>query len=304
MYSFSTCWNSHRHSDGRAMLREIRSMGFEWAELSHGIRISLLPGIIEAVDGGDIKISSLHNFCPLPMGVNHAAPNLYLFSSTDSRERDNAYKHSVKTIEAAARLKAGVVVLHLGAIDMKEYTTKLLEMLQRGEKETSKYSDLCEVVTEKRENKKERYVQFSSEMLERLAKSAEEHGVKLGIENRQALEELPLDSDMELLLREFDRPCIGYWHDCGHAQIKENLGFINHRMHLECMAPRMLGLHVHDVDFPGRDHRAPGSGMIDFVALKPMVKPEHIKVFELSPGLTLDEVVNGVAHIHQVWGAS
>ena len=136
------------------MLREIRSLGFEWAELSHGIRVSLLPGIIEAVDGGEMKISSLHNFCPLPMGVNQAAPNLYLFSSPDPRERENAFKHSVKTIETAARLKAGVVVLHLGRIDMKEYTGKLLEMAQRGQKETSKYAALRETIMEKREEKK------------------------------------------------------------------------------------------------------------------------------------------------------
>src|SRR5580658_6174415 len=142
MYSFSTCWYSHRHTHGREMLREIRSLGFEWAELSHGIRISLLPGIIEAVDAGDIKISSLHNFCPLPMGVNHAAPNLYLFSSQDPRERESAFKHSVRTIETAARLKAGVVVLHLGCIDVKEYTGKLLEMLQNGKGATEKYSGL------------------------------------------------------------------------------------------------------------------------------------------------------------------
>jgi sugar phosphate isomerase/epimerase len=285
------------------MLREIRSLGFEWAELSHGIRVSLLPGIIEAVESGEIKISSLHNFCPLPMGVMHAAPNLYLFSSPDPRERENAYKHSVKTIETAARLKAGVVVLHLGCIDMKDYTGKLLEMLEEGKKETSKYSALCEKVVETWEKKKEQYAQFSSEMLERLATLAEARGVKLGIENRQALEELPLDSDMELLLREFDRPSVGYWHDCGHAQIKENLGFIEHRAHLETMSPRLLGFHVHDVAFPGHDHRAPGSGTIDFVALKPLVKPEHVKVFELSPSLTLEEVEQGVAHIHQVWGA-
>jgi sugar phosphate isomerase/epimerase len=69
------------------------------------------------------------------------------------------------------------------------------------------------------------------------------------------------------------------------------------------MSPRLLGFHVHDVAFPGRDHSAPGAGMIDFAALKPMVKPEHIKVFELSPNLPADEVVKGVAHIHQVWGA-
>ena len=112
-----------------------------------------------------------------------------------------------------------------------------------------------------------------------------------------------MDSDIELLLREFDRPGIGYWHDCGHAQIKENLGFIEHRAHLESLSPRLLGFHVHDVEFPGHDHRAPGSGMINFAALKPMVQPGHIKVFELSPSLTLDEVVKGVAHIHQVWGA-
>jgi hypothetical protein len=54
------------------MLREIRDLGFALAELSHGIRISLLPGIFEAVDSGEIKISSVHNFCPLPMGVDRA----------------------------------------------------------------------------------------------------------------------------------------------------------------------------------------------------------------------------------------
>jgi sugar phosphate isomerase/epimerase len=286
------------------MLREIRALGFEWAELSHGIRISLLPGIIEAVEAGDIKVSSLHNFCPLPMGVNHAAPNMYLFSSLNPRERENAYRHSVKTIETAARLKAGVVVLHMGCIDMKEYTGKLLELVRQARKETSKYSALRELVIEKREKKKELNVRFANEMLDRLASVAEQHGIKLGLENRQALEELPLDSDFDLLLREFDRPAIGYWHDCGHAQIKENLGFIDHRDHLQRLAPRLLGFHVHDLAFPGQDHRAPGSGMIDFDALKPMVKPEHIKVFELSPALSSEEVLKGVAHIHQVWGAS
>ena len=90
MYSFSTCWNSNRHTDGRAMLREIRDLGFEYAELSHGIRISLMPGILEAVDAGEIRISTLHNFCPLPVGVTHAAPNLYEFSAERARDRELA----------------------------------------------------------------------------------------------------------------------------------------------------------------------------------------------------------------------
>src|SRR5512138_3965717 len=134
MYSFSTCWNSHRHSDGRAMLREIRELGFQYAELSHGTRISLLPGILEAVDAGEMKISSLHNFCPLPMGVTVAAPNLFQFSADRARERELAVRHTLKTIELAARVKAPVVVLHLGSIEMKDYTRKLLELLGRGDR--------------------------------------------------------------------------------------------------------------------------------------------------------------------------
>src|ERR1700683_5012480 len=175
MYSFSTCWNSHRHTDGRAMLREIKSLGFGWAELSHGIRISLLPGIIEAVDAGEIKISSLHNFCPLPMGVNHAAPNLFKFSSTDPRERENAWRHTVKTIETAARFHAPVVVLHMGEIEMKEYTDRLLEMIQKGDRDSAKYGVLCEEYLEKRDKKKDRNIANSTQILERIANLAEQH---------------------------------------------------------------------------------------------------------------------------------
>src|SRR5437867_7754962 len=119
MYSFSTCWNSHRHTDGRSMLAEIRDLGFEHAELSHGTRISLMPGILEAVDAGEIKISSLHNFCPLPIGVNHSAPNLYQYSADREREREMAQRYTVKTMEFASRVKAPVVVLHAGSIEMK-----------------------------------------------------------------------------------------------------------------------------------------------------------------------------------------
>lgn len=284
------------------MLREIRELGFEYAELSHGIRISLLPGILEAVGAGEIKISTLHNFCPLPMGVNQAAPNLYLFSSPDERERESAFRHSIKTLETAARLNAQVVVLHMGCIEMKDYTDKLIQMIADGKKESSKFEKLSEEVFEKREQKKEKFVERSYEMLRRLADSAEKHGIKLGIENREALEEIPIDADFSLLFREFPGETIGYWHDTGHAQIKENLGFINHVFQLDSMSKRLLGLHVHDVEFPGRDHRAPGSGMIDFAALKPMVKPEHIKVFEFSPSLSADDAKRGIAHIKNLWG--
>lgn len=302
MYSFSTCWNSHRHTDGRAMLREIRDLGFDYAELSHGIRISLLPGILAAVDAGEIKISTLHNFCPLPMGVNQAAPNIYQFSSPNERERESAFRHSMKTIETAARVNARAIVLHMGSIEMKDYTDKLLDLIADGKKETSKFDKISAEVFEKREEKKLKYVERSHQMLRRLIEPAEACGLKLGIENREALEEIPVDADFPEWFREFPSPTVGYWHDTGHAQIKENLGFIHHALHLESLASRLIGFHIHDVEFPGRDHRSPGTGMIDFASLQPMVKPEHIKVFEFSPSLTREEALQGIAHIKHLWG--
>ncbi len=284
------------------MLREIRDLGFEYAELSHGIRISLLPGILEAVDAGEIKISSLHNFCPLPLGVDRAAPNIFKFSAENPRERESAYRHTLKTLETAERLKAPLVVLHMGAIDMKDYTDKLIDLVGDGKKDTPKYERLCEEVQMKREEKKEKNVALAYDMLHHLVPQAESRGLKLGIENREALEEIPFESDFGFFFKEFTSPAVVYWHDTGHAQIKENIGFIHHLMHLESMADRLAGFHIHDVQFPGRDHRAPGAGMIDFAALKPVVRPHHIKVFELSPSLKVEEVQKGVAHLKSIWG--
>jgi sugar phosphate isomerase/epimerase len=284
------------------MLLEIRELGFEYAELSHGTRISLLPGILEAVEAGEIKISSVHNFCPLPMGVTYAAPNLYQFSAERERERQMAERYTLKSIEFAQRVKAPAVVLHLGSIEMKDYTRKLLEMVARGEKDTPKYQKLCVELDKKREAKKEPFFERTKELLRKVLPAAEERGIKLGAETRQGLEELPLDSDFQFLFRELTSPNLVYWHDTGHAQIKENLGFIQHTMHLESLRDRLYGFHIHDVQFPGNDHCAPGSGTIDFAALKPFIKPEHIKVFELSPNLSVEEVKSGVAHVKAIWG--
>jgi sugar phosphate isomerase/epimerase len=285
------------------MLREIRELGFAYAELSHGTRISLLPGILEAVDAGEIKISSLHNFCPLPIGVSFAAPNLYQFSAERPREREMAQRYTMKTLECALRVKAPAVVLHLGSIEMKNYTGKLLALVARGQKETAKYRKLCADLDAKRAARKGPFVERVTEVLKRLLPEAESRGIKLGVENRQALEELPLDSDYQFLFRDLPNPNLVYWHDTGHAQIKENLGFLQHAMHLESLRDRLFGLHIHDVQPPGRDHCAPGSGTVDFAALRPLIRPDHVKVFEFSPSLTVEEVKRGVEHVKRIWGA-
>jgi sugar phosphate isomerase/epimerase len=196
-----------------------------------------------------------------------------------------------------------VVVLHLGSMDLKDYTGKLCTMLERGLRATAKYEKLCAEASKAREAGKERFVENLYDTLRKILPEAEKRGLKLGCENRQALEEIPVESDFKFLFRELNSPGLVYWHDCGHAQIKENLGFIHHALHLESLAPWLAGFHVHDVIFPAGDHAAPGAGTVDYAALKPFVKPEHIKVFELSPSLPVEAVKCGIAHVKLIWGA-
>ena len=285
------------------MLCEIRDLGFDHAELSHGIRISLMPGILEAVDAGEIKISTLHNFCPLPVGVTHSSPNLYEFSAERPRDRELAIRHTLRTFDFAERVKAPVVVLHLGSMDLKDYTGKLESMLERGEKDSPKFQKLVAEAIAKREAKKEKFYAHTKETLRLLLLEAQKRGLKLACENREGVEEIPLESDFIMFFREFASPNIVYWHDTGHAQIKENLGFIRHAAHLASLADRLAGFHIHDVQFPTRDHCAPGTGTIDFAALQPFVKPEHIKVFEFSNKVPVEAAQAGIAHIKKNWGA-
>lgn len=333
MYSLSTCWNSGRHTDGREMLREIRELGFEYAELSHGIRLSLVPGILDALHAGEIKISTVHNFCPLPMGVNHPAPNLYKFTSDDRRERESAWKHTLNTFEKAHQFGAKLVVLHSGCIDLKDYDSKLEEMkMELAEKRerheelqatgqqdtrefrklTSKIEDiendyrkLIQKVEEKRDKYKSGPIERATDMISRLAEQAATYGLLLGIENREAVAEIPFDHEIDEFIRALP-PNVRYWHDCGHAQIKEHLELIpSHEMHLETLAPRLAGFHVHDVviDPEGHhDHCPPGSGVVRWANLKKFVKREHIKVLELSPGVPVDDVRRGYSMIREFWG--
>jgi sugar phosphate isomerase/epimerase len=304
MYSLSTCWNSHRHTDGRAMLQEIRALGFDQAELSHGIRISLLPGILDAVEAGEIRISSLHNFCPLPVGVNHAAPNLYQFSARKERERESAFRHTVRTLELAARLKAPVVVLHCGSIDMGDFTDDLVALIDKGRRDDPAYARLLAKALAKRDKGKAVHLERAQAVLKRIVDEAEKLGVRLGVECREALEELPLESELEPFLNAYPSATVGYWHDTGHAQIKENLGLLPHAEGLARVAHRLLGFHLHDVVAPARDHCPPGMGCVDFTALKPMIRPEHIKVFEIHPSVPAADLQRGVQWLKELWDAA
>jgi sugar phosphate isomerase/epimerase len=297
MISFSTCWNSHRHTAGDEMLQEILDLGFDCAELGHGIRISLIPGVQKMFEAAKIQVSSLHNFCPLPVEVLGASPDCYQFSSPNSNERERAVKQTFQTIDFAQRFGAPFVVLHLGEVRMRPATDSLIELAKRGKLLSRQYVREKIKAVKKREAAAPPYLQRAKDCLRRVVDYAASKNVKLGLEGRRGYEEIPSERELPALLDEMNSPQLGYWHDFGHIQIKENLEFLDHAEWLGQIGPRTLGCHVQDCIWPAQDHQPPFAGNVDLDRLVPLLPADCMFVWEMSPRKTAEEIQRSV----EIW---
>jgi sugar phosphate isomerase/epimerase len=291
--AFSTCWNSSRHTRGDEMLGEIFQLGFDRVELGHGIRLSLWHGIEKFLADYPMTVTSLHNFCPLPIEITHAAPDCYQCTSERSWERDRALRNTLQTIDYANRAGARIVVLHLGSVMSANATDRLIHLIEQGH-----YLDRIYVRQKLGAIRKRDSVSLYRRVLGWLhpvLEHAGAAGVRLGIENRIGIETFPSESEFKRLFTDVSDGTIGYWHDFGHAQVRHNLTLIDHAEWLTEMSPRLIGCHVHDVQFPARDHCVPSSGMIDFATLFSLLPADAPMVWELNPQLPKEEIVSALS---------
>ena len=298
MISFSTCWNSARHTTGDAMLREIKTkLGFELIELDHGVRGSQMPGIQQVFDAGEIRFSSLHNLYLLPTEVPVASPDGYRFSVASAEERERAVTQAFQAIDLAGQLNAPFVVLHLGQVNMPPFTDRLIAMAKAGEYLSRNYVNLKIKAVQEREQDSPQYLQRVKDCLRRVIEYSGSKGVRLAIESSRAYEEIPTERELAKLLDEMNSPQLGYWHDFGHSQIKENLGFIDHAEWLRAVGPRTFGCHVHDCIWPARDHEPPFTRGVDFEKLVPLLPTNCLFVWKMNPNRTADAIRQSV----QTW---
>jgi sugar phosphate isomerase/epimerase len=289
--ALSTCWNSYRHEDGYAMLKEIRQLGFSSVELGHAIRFSLWPGILKAREENLIRIASLHNFCPVPTSVMRPNPNCYEFSDPNPTVRRMAVKASEDTLRHAAQLGVGYVVFHLGSAGPWGITRKLERLMGEGKYLSRGYTQLKVQAVEKRRGLFDPTWARVKECLDPLVALAGELKVRLGFEIREDFEEFPHEEEMPGVLATYPEEVVGYWHDFGHAALKEFLGWHDHAETLRLRAPRLIGLHVHDCRRPNRDHLPLGHGEIDFPSLLPLVPQNAIATLELAPKTSAEQVI-------------
>jgi sugar phosphate isomerase/epimerase len=300
--AISTSWNAHRFNTGAGLLFEINQLGFKTIELSFNLNSGLVDSIARESRRLGISIQSLHNYCPIPEGLTpaQALPDCYSLASLDQQERGLAVKYTKSSIDTASRLGAKAVVLHCGRVQIPDSTRQLIDLYNQGARDQTGFIKLKEEMIRQRSSRAAAFFEQALNSLEELNAYARIKGVFLGVETRFYHGEIPDISELGVILNKFHNSQIYYWHDTGHAQVMENLGFAKHKDFLDLYGKSLIGVHLHDI-LGCRDHLAPLAGKMDFGLLKPYLSQGTLKVIEAHYPATAEDLIKSKAYLSELY---
>jgi len=300
MLGISTVWKSGEFKDGQKLMESLTRLGFREIELEYRIDGNTFTEIKQFLKKTkDVKIVSIHNFFPIPDIHETGGADIFHFSSEDAEERKLAVKYAIKTIQIAADLEARAVVLHLGRVQMDSVSKELFGLYDAGKTGSDVYTSKLDEIRMLRDRKKGKTLDMVLLSIDEIQKATERYNVTIGIENRYFFEECPNFEEMAVIFEKFGNGRIGYWHDAGHAQVQENLGFVRVEDLLSTYGKFLIGFHLHDVKGYS-DHHVPGIGEVDFELLKKYMKKDTIKILEIHPRETEKDLMDGVAFLRSV----
>jgi len=288
--AISTAWNALRHNSARAIVDELRGLGFDRFELSVHFDETMAAEIAKMQQAGEVEVVSVHHVFPVApsweqRGQGRGAGEI---SSPDETERRKGVELALRTLDWAARLEAQAVVLHLGYVEMEGHPREIIDLALAKDPAAK---NLLERDLAIRAERAPKHFEAALKSLRELAAHAASGGPKLGIECRVDYMEIPSFEEFEIVLRELPPTAGGYWHDFGHAQIREISGLEPHERYLEAYGERLIGMHVHDVTPDGRDHRPLTYGGVDFPQLLPLVRGQPLAVLEIHSNAGAEELV-------------
>jgi len=281
-------------------MSQILDMGFEAIELDYYLTGALINELKQLLDNA-LQVVSVHNFCPIPhiLPRGLAGSDAFPLSSSDREERERAIEYTIKTMELADGFETRIVICHFGHVDMDDPTENLMELYDRGERESDDFESLLQESREKRESKLQKNLDAVFFSLDKLMRRAEELDVFIGVENRREFRQIPGLDEIGIILSEFRGANIGYWHNTGYAQLHENLDIANHEDFLRQYSDSMIGIHLHDVKAT-EDHRVPGTGDLDFKMVSEYLPQNAVRVLQLPSTATREEIMEGLSHLEEL----
>lgn len=247
-YSFSTCWNIKRHRSGRAIMEEIRSLGFRQVELNYNVTRELLETIEPMIESGDIAISSVHNTFPHVADPDYGTDSV-LLGFEDREKRQRAVDLLVLSAEYAWRYGAKAVVVHPGEVPFPyDISGRLQQIYKEQGPDSNSYRSLWEAMLERRQAMAGEYLERIRESLEQASDRLAAKGwdVMIGIETRSRCNQIPTLQEARWLIDRLKGSPVKLWYDIGHGIMMERMGLYDNAAEANGMIDYIGGLHIHE----------------------------------------------------------
>lgn len=294
--ALSTMWGVGRFPGLDDFFKNAHAIGFDRFELNHMVDSPMLRGI-DLKNG--FRVASVHEPCPADVSTAALRDRDWLISAPDEDNRRQGVAMVKRSIDLAREVGASTIIVHPGRVNIDTaIESRLYKLFREGKAVTLEYAEVKEQLVRARADRVEVNIAAVCKSLPELAEYARPFGIRLGLENRFHYHEIPLPDDLERLLDIGYADVIGYWHDVGHAQVIENLGFNSHREWLERFSSRIVGIHLHDVVGIG-DHRAAGTGNMDWEMVARYLPADALRTCEFQNNNSPEQVAAGVAFLVQ-----
>jgi sugar phosphate isomerase/epimerase len=297
--ALSSYWMREHWKSLGEFFRAGADLGFRSYEVS-GLRRDTF---YDEIRPGQFHIASFHNPAPRGRGTREALGNAemrnadVLLASPDNERRMQAVAIAKRCVDIAGEYGAQVIVLHVGQTGADPALAERLgELFRCGDIHSPQADDLRSQLLVQRAQRQEERLAALRRSLDELALYASQRAMRLGIENRP-IREMPSFDEVQQIMDWYADGTVGYWHDTGHAQVQEALGFTPHADWLQAFGHRLVGVHLHDV--VGLEvHRAPGAGSVDWAVLAPLASAQVPRVVEVGDAVSESDLTGGVRHLH------
>ena len=263
-------------------------LGFDRFELNHAVNSAMLKGT--SLRG---SIIGIHEPCPADISAAELKRRNWLISAPDEEDRRQGVLATRRSIDLAHELGAQVVIVHPGHVDIDpSLESTLVDLYRAGQRHQPGYAQARARLVAARAAQAETNTRSVRRSLLELAAYAAQRRIRLGLENRFHYHEIPQPDELDELLDLGLGGVVGYWHDVGHAQVLEHLGFHTHEEWLRRFAGpqgRVIGVHLHDV-VGLTDHLAAGLGHVDWDMVTRYLPQRVMRTFEFTPGNTPDQL--------------
>jgi HAD superfamily hydrolase (TIGR01549 family) len=288
--AISTMWWTKENDSAMDFFTKGRQLGFARFELNHQIT----PEQLASIDLNQFHIGSLHDPCPAVIPAKQLEREDRVVTSLDETFRQFGVDVVKRTINDAYRLGARSVVIHPGRIVGDHSMDDQLRVLyKQGLKGTPEFDDLHAALIADRKVRSVPHLEALVKSLHEIVAFSQDIGVTLGFENRLRYYELPIFDEMEVLMAEFQQPWVGWQFDVGHLKIQDELGLSSFRGWVERFDERIVGVHLHDVHGIV-DHRAPGSGDVDFKFIAAHLPPYSQRTLEVDKSVSFEDIKTGM----------